>query len=282
MGDASGGAGGSLIAVGTGIRALGQLTTEAIAWIRRAERVLYLTGDPIAEATLRQLNPEGAESLLPFYAEGRPRVQTYQAMTDRILDCVRAGMVTCVVTYGHPGVFADPIHNAIRRALAEGFSARILAAISSEDCLFADLGIDPARDGCQSYDATDFLLHQRTLDSTAGAVLWQVGVTGDPNFRTGTYNLSLLPLLIERLIRFHPPEHVVYVYEASRFPGVEHVLRSTRLDQLDQVPLSSASTLYIPPSCMPAVDQEILAHIEAMESSGRTPSTVLPIASDPL
>ena len=58
---------GSLIVVGTGIRAMGQLTTEAIAWMRRADRVLYVVADPIAEEVVRQLNPTGAESLAGFY-----------------------------------------------------------------------------------------------------------------------------------------------------------------------------------------------------------------------
>jgi uncharacterized protein YabN with tetrapyrrole methylase and pyrophosphatase domain len=268
MTEATGGARGALIAVGTGIRAVGQMTTEAIAWIRRADRLLYLVGDPIAEATLLQLNPAGAESLLSFYVEGRERLQTYRAMADRVLDCVRAGMVTCVASYGHPAVFALPVHEAVRRARSEGYPARILPAISSEDCLFADLGIDPARDGCQSYDATDFLLHRRILDPTAAVVLWQIGVTGDPLYRAGRYDLSLLPLLIERLLRFHPPEHVGYVYEAALFPGAEHVLHATRLDELDRVPLSSASTLYIPPSRPPAVDDAVLRRLEAVGEKG--------------
>jgi len=34
----------------------------------------------------------------------------------------------------------------------------MLPAISSEDCLYADLGVDPATTGNASYDATDFLL----------------------------------------------------------------------------------------------------------------------------
>ena len=134
---------GSLVAVGTGIRIVGQLTIEAIAWMKRADRVLYLVADRVAEETIRALNPTGAESLSPLYAEGKPRLASYHEMVVRILSCVRSGMVTCVATYGHPGVFADPVHEAIRRTRAEGYPARMLPAISAEDCLFADMGLDP-------------------------------------------------------------------------------------------------------------------------------------------
>ena len=74
--------------------------------------------------------------------------------------------------YGHPGVFTYPTDESIRRARAEGYHARMLAGISAEDCLIADLGVDPARNGCQSYEATDFLLNSRTIDALAQFILW--------------------------------------------------------------------------------------------------------------
>src|SRR5262249_46279816 len=58
---------GSLIVVGTGIRTVGQLTLEAIAWIKESDVVLYLVADPIAEEVIRHLNPNGAISLRGYY-----------------------------------------------------------------------------------------------------------------------------------------------------------------------------------------------------------------------
>ena len=80
-----------LVVVGTGIRTVGQMTMESIAWIRKADRVLYITSDPIAEEMIKTLNPSGAESLQPFYAENKLRLKTYNEMIDRTLDCLRAG-----------------------------------------------------------------------------------------------------------------------------------------------------------------------------------------------
>src|SRR5947209_8293105 len=169
---------GSLVIVGSGIRIVGQLTVEAIACIKDAELVLHLVSDPIAEVVLESLNPGHCESLVGFYAQGKPRIDTYHEMVGRILDGVRSGIKVCVVTYGHPGVFAYPTHEAVRRARAESFEARMIAGISAEDCLFADLGFDPASTGCLTFEATDFLIHNRRVDPTCLVILWQIGVVG--------------------------------------------------------------------------------------------------------
>ena len=70
----------------------------------------------------------------------------------------------CAAFYGHPGIFVYPGQEAMRRAHAEGLKARMLPGISSIDCLWCDLGIDPALDGCQIYHATEFVLQRRTAD----------------------------------------------------------------------------------------------------------------------
>ena len=48
---------GSLVVVGTGIRTVGHMTVEALAWIRIADAMFFLVADPIAEAVIRELNP---------------------------------------------------------------------------------------------------------------------------------------------------------------------------------------------------------------------------------
>lgn len=242
---------GSLIVIGTGIRTVGHLTIEAIAWLRRADKVLYVVGDPIAEAVIADLNPKGAESLFPMYAEGKPRIQSYNEMVERVLECVRSGMLTCLACYGHPGVFVYPSHVSIRRARSEGFSAKMLPGISSEDCLFADLGVDPATSGCQSLEATDFLANGRTIDPKSSVILWQIGVVGVGTFKGGGYDLSALPFVVERLLQYYPPAHVAYLYEAAILPGCEPRIWPVPLHALGQAPISAMCTLYIP-SAYPA------------------------------
>ena len=70
---------------------------------------------------------------------------------------VRAGRRVCGAFYGHPGVFTRVPNKAIAQARAEGFEAHMEAGVSAEDCLYADLGIDPGEVGCQQYEASQFM-----------------------------------------------------------------------------------------------------------------------------
>lgn len=244
-----------LVVVGTGIRTVGHLTAESVAWIKRADKVLYIVSDPIAEELIKTMNPAGAESLYAFYGEGKPRIQSYNEMIDKTLSYVRAGKVVCMAAYGHPGVFAYPTHESVRRARAEGYKARMLPGISAEDCLFADLNIDPAMAGCQSYEATDFLINGRIIDPSSHVILWQIGVLGDTTYKRQGYDIKGMPQLIQKLYSFgYQPNHLVYVYEAPIFPGVEPVVRQTPLYGLGQSGVSAISTLYVPPAAQSRTD----------------------------
>ena len=260
---------GSLVVVGTGIRTVGHLTMEAVAWIRQADKVLYVVGDPVAEAMLKELNPGGAESLSVLYAEGKQRIDTYNQMVERTLECIRGGLLTCMACYGHPGVFVYPSHESIRRARAEGFSARMLPGISAEDCLFADLGVDPGIMGCQSYEATDFLVNRRVIDPTSSVVLWQIGVVGDATFQKTGYDLSAMPLLIERLLSIYPATHPMYLYEAAVFHGCEPVIRQITAPELAQGPLSAGYTLYIPPAYQTLSDPTTYYRMSSMLAASK-------------
>jgi uncharacterized protein YabN with tetrapyrrole methylase and pyrophosphatase domain len=252
---------GSLTVVGTGIRTVGQLTLEAIAWMRAADSLLYGVGDPVAEAVAKSLNPTGAVSLTDYYEEGRHRIYAYEAMVEHILRCVRAGDTTVAAFYGHPGVFAYPSHESIRRARSEGFTARMLPAVSSEDCLFADLGVDPAVGGCQSYEATDFLLSGPHIEPSSQLILWQVGTLGDWTYRRQQYDTSAMPLLVHRLAQFHPLSHPVTVYEAAVWPGTQPMISQIPLYTLPEFPITAAMTLYVPPSQARAPDPYILGSL---------------------
>jgi uncharacterized protein YabN with tetrapyrrole methylase and pyrophosphatase domain len=242
-----------LVVVGTGIRIVGQLTIEAAACICQAERLHFSVADATGEKVIRALNGK-AEPLMPLYVDGKPRSETYENMVETIMGSVRAGYRTVAVFYGHPGVFAFPSHEAIRRARREGFGARMLPAVSAEDCLFADLGVDPADSGCQSLEATDFLLRMRSIDTSQQLILWQIGVLGEWTYRGMSYELSALPMLVRKLLEHYPPEHQAIVYEAAATPGAEPRTERTSIGRLGEVPLTPISTLYVPPLREPRFD----------------------------
>jgi uncharacterized protein YabN with tetrapyrrole methylase and pyrophosphatase domain len=221
---------------------------EAIAWMKEADSLLYVVGDPVAETIIKTLNAKGSFSLATYYEEGKPRIITYNEMVNHILECVRRGDTTVVALYGHPGVFAYPSHESIRRARAEGYDAKMLPAISSEDCLFADLGVDPGVAGCQSYEATDFLINTRALDPSSQLILWQIGTLGDWTYKKLNYNISAMPLLVQRLAEFYPFSHPVTVYEAAVLQGAKPMICTIPLYSLSSFPLTASMTLYVSPA----------------------------------
>jgi uncharacterized protein YabN with tetrapyrrole methylase and pyrophosphatase domain len=237
---------GTLTIVGTGIQVAGQLTIEARNCIERSDKLLYLVTEPIEEEYLHSLNPT-AESLQPFYEEDKDRFLAYMAMVERILEEVHCGQATCVAFYGHPGVFVLPSHEAIRRARKEGFYARMLPGVSAEDCLFADLGIDPAMPGCQSFEATDFLVHKRRFDPGCSLVLWQIGMIGVLTYRYEEYAPTNLDVLAEYLMQYYSPEYRVIIYEAAIYPMYDPVKEVVSLSDLIKAEISPISTLYVPP-----------------------------------
>jgi hypothetical protein len=143
----------------------------------------------------------------------------------------------------------------------------MLPGISAEDCLFADLGVDPSTHGCQSYEATDFLINSRKIDPTSAVILWQIGVVGDWTFQTKGYDLSALPLLAERLGQFYRPDDIAYLYEAAVHLGCQPVIRPMPVGSLAQATPSPASTLYIPPAQPPMFDPVIYSRLNALKSA---------------
>jgi uncharacterized protein YabN with tetrapyrrole methylase and pyrophosphatase domain len=207
--------------------------------------VLYLVSDPISSVGIVALNPR-ATSLDGLYEEGAPHRAAYERMTEAILEPVRAGKRVCAAFYGHPGVFVLPSHDAIARARAEGFDAEMLPGVSAEDCLVADLGVDPAVNGMQSYEAGDFLRRRPAIEPTTALVLWQIGVVGSRTYSAHA-SAPALGELVELLLELYPAGHAAVVYEASSYPRVAPIVRNMRLDELDGEAVSPASTLYVPP-----------------------------------
>ncbi|UQA92037.1 SAM-dependent methyltransferase [Streptomyces halobius] len=249
-----------LIVVGTGYRAIGDLTLEAKASIVQADTVLCLVGDPMVTGYLARLNPS-VRTLDGFYAKGKRRQESYEEMVREILAEVRRDRLVCCALYGHPGVFAYPGHEAVRRTRLEGIPARMLAGSSAEDWLFADLGLDPATSGCQSFEASDFLLRRRIFDPTSLLVLWQVGVIGmtdrdlDFDARDGA------ALLAERLVAAYGGDHEVTVYEASPYPVTPPRISPVPLAKLADTQLTAISTLVVPPLPARPFDREVLARM---------------------
>jgi precorrin-6B methylase 1 len=238
---------GSLTVVGTGLMVAGQITQESLSHVQEAEKLFFVAPEIVTATWLEGLNPS-AESLFDSYQEGKSRSQTYAEMTQRILAPVREGKRVVAAFYGHPGVFATPSHESIRQARQEGYSARMLPGVSAEDCLFADLGIDPGTTGCQSFEATDFLIRHRSFDPTALLVLWQIGAIGVREYKPAAlWSTRGLEVLAAELSKTYGAEHETIVYESAVLPVSAPKMFQTAIRDLATAPVTTRSTLAVLP-----------------------------------
>jgi uncharacterized protein YabN with tetrapyrrole methylase and pyrophosphatase domain len=247
----------SLVVVGVGIKFISHISVEAKAYISQSEKVLYLVNDPLMQEWIQELNPN-SESLDHLYNKHELRTDSYKGISNYILQSMQVNKNVCVVMYGHPSVFAEPALDAVKEAKKQGCYAKILPAISAEDCLFADLLIDPGSCGCQSFEATDFLIHDRKFDTSSHLILWQIGVIAVLSHLRSQNNKNGIIVLTNYLKRFYPSKHLVTIYEASQYPSFEPRINLVALEDLPNAELSRLSTLYVPPSQKAACNERMI------------------------
>ncbi|MGQ0799904.1 MAG: diguanylate cyclase [Pseudomarimonas sp.] len=255
-----------LVVVGSGIQLGRHMSPRCLSEIQEAERVFALT-DGAAHAMIAELRPDLID-LRVYYAVGKDRRQTYQEMDAAIMAEVRTGRRVCAVFYGHPGVFADVPHAVIRKAREAGFSARMEPGISSEACLYADLGIDPGKYGVQSLEATQFLHEDRHVDNRGLLLLWQVALTGDLTCTRFHAVAEELAKLVQRLLLDYPADHEVILYEAARLPIESFRAEHLPLSQLASAHYEEYTTLVVPP-CAPRHPDVTARLLQTMRRVGR-------------
>jgi uncharacterized protein YabN with tetrapyrrole methylase and pyrophosphatase domain len=251
---------GSLTIIGTGI-SVGHLTRESLRHLEVADFVLYCVADVATERLIQKIKPD-AESLFKYYDDDKPRGETYKEMTNRILEVVREEKNVCVAFYGHPGIFVNPAHSAIEKARNEGFKAQMLPAVSSLDCLFADLGIDPAWHGCQIFEATHLLCRNKKLDPFSSVIILQVGCVGDWGWKLGGYDARHLHVLTELLNSVYGDEYEVVVYQASTTNVCPPLIRVVKIKDLVSACVTGISTLYIAPIDHAPLDFELVKYFK--------------------
>jgi hypothetical protein len=239
------------------------ITPLARSYIEKADIVFTALSDGIIELWLARMNPN-VRSFQTLYREGKSRADTYREMVDTMLNEVRAGNQVCGAFYGHPGVFALPPHKAIALARAEGYQAHMEPGVSAEDCLYADLGFDPGRYGCQHYEANQVMLYRRRIDTSAYLVLWQVGVVGDLSFARFSTGAAYRQVLVDVLARDYPLTHEVILYWAATLPTHQPRIERLPLGKLPEADIDLQATLVIPPAQALERDPEIRERLLAL------------------
>lgn len=263
---------GSLACVGLGMTLGAHLAPRARSHIEQADVVFVAVSDPIVELWVQQMNPD-VRSLQPLYREGKPRTDTYREMVETMLAEVRAGRRVCGAFYGHPGVFAQAPHRAVAQARREGFEAAMEPGISAEDCLYADLGIDPGEVGCQHYEASQLMFYRRRLDTSAYLVVWQPGVAGDRGYRRFSTPAAYRQVLVDLLAEDYPLDHECTLYEAATSPLQSPRIETLALRDLPAASLAAHSTLVLPPATPLRRNEALLARLDSLDEAMRRDET---------
>lgn len=256
---------GSIACVGMGITLGSHLTPLSRSHIEQADVVFAALSDHVVELWLKRLNPD-VRSLQPYYRPGKSRMRTYREWVQLMIAEVRAGKSVCAVFYGHPGIFAWSTHKVVELARAEGYKAHMEAGISAEDCLYADLGIDPGRVGCQHLEASQLLFFERNLDTTSHVILWQLGVVGDRSlgrFRTPD---AYRELLVERLRDDYAEDHEVIVYRAPTLPIESAHIQRMPLKDFVNAQFTGQETLVLPPAEALKPNVVMRARLDALDA----------------
>lgn len=247
----------TLVVVGSGIKSIAHLTEETKKVIQKADKVLYLVNEEHLKAWITR-EAKSAESLEPIYFSTSKRVDAYHKITSAIVDDYHKFKNLCVVFYGHPTVFAESALKAVKIIHNENGNAVILPAISSMDCLFSDLQIDPGDQGCFAIDATELLIYERKVDAHSHVILWQISNLGMHDIQ----KTQKLNILSDYLRNYYLEEQPICIYEAATIPTQKPRIEWINLTKLKKAKVNSISTLYIPPIPKKIVSRKYIELLE--------------------
>ena len=236
-----------VILAGTGIKSLSHITKETEIAVQKASKVLYLVNEPIIEDWIIK-EARNSESMYDLYIENDSRNKNYALIIEKILEEHKRYKNLCVLIYGHPTVFAFPGLEAIKRIEAKGSFAKVMPGISSEDCLFADLRINPGSRGCISLEATEFLLYDRAIDPSYHVIFWQIGQIGNTGLPEAGLNRRVLSCFCERVQSIYAGDVDVILYEASLYPNIPAKISKQKISELASMEINTISSLYLPPT----------------------------------
>lgn len=162
---------------------------------------------------------------------------------------------------GTPACSSHPLMRPFGWPGRRGSRPECSPAVSAEDCLVADLGFDPGASGCQSYEATSFLIYRRRFDTSTPLILWQVAGVGVSRAATRP-SRSGLRVLAEYLVEHYGPDHEVVLYEASPYPVFDPIIEHVRLRDLARARLTPMSTMLVPAKGSPRLDRDVMARLK--------------------
>lgn len=242
------------------------MTLEVKSIIENSDCVAYLLNEPAIAYWVKK-HAKKSIDLENLYFEHDLRENAYHYIAQAVLDRLEAYSEVCFLTYGHP-TFLTTVTTEIKSLIANinHVTLHVLPGVSAIDCLFADLQLDPGDLGLQSYEATHFILNEQEYSSSAHLILWQVASIGnlkiiDQELNTTTRQ-NFLKILTEKLLKKYDPEHEVFAYVASQYPGITYDLIPVKLNVLCFSDVPRLSLLYIPPNKPKVLNQDVMSYLD--------------------
>lgn len=234
-----------LALVGSGIKTISHITEEAKGYICSCDKVLYLVNEPLLEAYIDKLS-KSCRTLAPIYFRSELRECAYKNIAQEIQLELNGVNSLCVVIYGHPCVFATPGLLALSD-IDKNIKTVVCPGISAQDCLYSDLKFDPASGGVQTFDATEYLLYDKLVDSSSHIIIYQIGMVGNLGLPTNKINMEAIRFIKRKLLCIYENDKKAIIYESALYPGTNPKITNFNLYELDAQELTTLSTLYIPP-----------------------------------
>ena len=170
--------------------------------------------------------------------------------------------------YGHPLVLNLPTKLTLESISKNNLDINIevIPGISAESNLYCDLGIDPGIGGVQSYEATEFLIYKKIIDTSSHLILWQLGIIGATGKTQSHNNERGILLLTEYLLKYYPHDHEITLYQASQYMHIKPLIQAVPLSELNKQKISQLVTGYIAPLINRAKCAETLKLLNEHES----------------
>jgi len=234
-----------IVIVGLGIKLYSHLTQEALAVIQGAEKLYYLTNEPVMSDWLEN-NGNNSQSLEELYFSKELRCESYDLIVSEVLSSSDKYKSICFAAYGHP-LMLNEISEKILLMSGPHIETSVIPGISTENVMFCDLGVDPLKLGLQSYEATYLLASKLKINTNANLVLWQagvVGVTGHTAGHNGNPGIDSIQKKLQLL--GYAEKHIIYFYEASLYPQKPPVIIESTIKEMSSKKISTLMTLFVP------------------------------------
>ena len=246
--------------VGLGIVHLEQITPEVDNAISKSKTTLFVERGHGIKAYL-QSKCRNIIDLTGLYSEDGDRQETYRRMAAATIQAALDNPPVTLALYGHPLIYSYPPFLVKEMAKRLALRTKTLPGISALDCLFVDLGIDPAMNGLQMFEATELLLRDRPLFPDVPAVLWQIGALETGLFSTRPSTAERFTRFTAHLLKFYSRDHTVFAVHSSTHPLLRSEIFRFKIDEMESYApaLHAGFTLYIPPVSMrPIADQQLV------------------------